>query len=267
MNILVTGGTGTLGRHIVRTALGAGHGVRVQSRRPRSENARAADSLAVEWRQADLASGDGVPEAVAGVDAVVHAAHDPRKPQLVDVGGTRRLVEAARAAGVDHIIYVSIVGVDRIPFGYYRAKVEAEQIVAESGVPYSVLRATQFHSFVDQIISVAGRIPLLLPLPTDFRVQSVAAEEVAERLIRALTDGPGGRLPDLGGPEVTTLGEAAARWKVARGVRKPVVRLPLFGGFAAGFRAGYNTVTEEGDRAAVRWEDWLAQEPTQAWQI
>jgi len=260
MNILVTGGTGTLGRHVVRTALGAGHGVRVQSRRPRSENARLEDSLTVEWRQADLASGDGVPEAVAGVDAVVHAAHDPRKPQLVDVGGTRRLVEAARAAGVGHFIYVSIVGVDRIPFGYYRAKVEAEQIVAGSGIPYSILRATQFHSFVDQIIRAAARVPFVLPLPTDFQVQSAAAEEVADRLVRALADGPGGRLPDFGGPEVTTLGEAAAQWKAARGVQKPVVRIPLFGGFAAGFRAGHNTVAG-GESGSARWADWLAREP------
>lgn len=110
------------------------------------------------------------------------------------------------------------------------------------------------------IISAAAHIPLFLPLPTDFQVQSVAAEEVADRLIRALADGPGGRLPDFSGPEVTTLGEAAAQWKAARGVQKPVVRVPLFGGFAAGFRAGHNTVAE-GERGSVRWADWLAQEP------
>ena len=145
---------------------------------------------------------------------------------------------------------------DEIPFGYYRAKAEAERLVAESGVPYSILRATQFHSFVDQLISTAARVPLVLPLPADFRVQSVAAEEVAARLIGALNGGPSGRLPDFGGPEVMTLGEAARVWKRVRGVQKPVVNVPLFGGLAAGFRAGHNTVPE-GEWGAVRWEEWL----------
>ncbi len=248
MKILVTGGTGTLGGYVVRSALEHSHTVRVQSRSP--------NSAPVEWARADLATGEGVREAVEGVDAVIHAASDPRKPQAVDVAGSRRLVEAAREAGTGHFIYVSIVGVDKIPFGYYRAKAEAERLVAESGVPYSILRATQFHSFVNQLIRSAARVPLVLPLPTDFRVQSVAAEEVAARLVRALDGGPGGHLPDFGGPEVMTLGEAAGKWKEALNVQKSVVNVPLFGGLAAGFRAGHNTVPE-GERGTVRWEAWL----------
>ena len=250
MRVLVTGGTGTLGRHVVRAALEHTHTVRVQSRSPQS------NSAPVEWARADLATGEGVREAVGGVDAIIHAASDPRKPQAVDVAGSRRLLEAAREAGVDHFIYVSIVGVEEIPFSYYRAKAEAERLVIESGVPYSILRATQFHSFVDQIIRTAARVPLVLPLPTDFRVQSVAAEEVAARLVGVLNGGPGGRLPDFGGPEVMTLGGAARVWRQARGVRNPVVNVLLFGGLAAGFRAGYNTVPE-GERGVVRWEEWL----------
>ncbi len=250
MRVLVTGGTGTLGRYVVRAALEHNHTVRVQSRSPQSNSAPA------EWARADLATGEGVREAVGGVDAIIHAASDPRKPQAVDVAGSRRLLEAAREAGVAHLVYVSIVGVEEIPFSYYRAKAEAERLVAESGVPYSILRATQFHSFVDQIIRTAARVPLALPLPTDFRVQSVAAEEVAARLVRVLNGGSGGRLPDFGGPEVMTLGEAAEVWKRARSVRKPVVNVPLFGGLAAGFRAGQNTVSE-GEHGVVGWEAWL----------
>ena len=89
------------------------------------------------------------------------------------------------------------------------------------GVPYSVLRATQFHSLVDGLISTAARMPLVIPLPTAFMVQSVATSEVADRLVQALVDGPGGRLRDLGGPEVMTLGEAAAVWKDVTRVTKP----------------------------------------------
>src|SRR5947208_17159226 len=114
MKVLVTGGTGSLGRPLVRAVNRAGHGVRVMSRRPR----RASAAGDTEWAQADIASGDGVRAAVDGVDAVIHAATDPRRPNAVDVGGTRHVIEAARSTGVRHIIYVSIVGIDEIPFPY-----------------------------------------------------------------------------------------------------------------------------------------------------
>ncbi|HEX2081655.1 MAG TPA: NAD(P)H-binding protein [Longimicrobium sp.] len=254
MKILLTGGTGGLGREVVRAAEGAGHTVRIASRR-----ARPADlAPAREWARMDVETGEGMAEALAGVDAVVHAASDPRRHAIVDVDGTRRLVEAARAAGTAHLVYVSIVGIHRIPFPYYRSKLAAERIVLESGVPHSILRATQFHGFVEMMIAgAAARVPLVLPLPTAFRFQSVATGEVAERLVRAVERGPGGRLPDFGGPEVLTMGEMARAWKAARGIGKPVVPLPLPGPVAAAFRAGWNTLGADGERGTLRWTDWL----------
>jgi uncharacterized protein YbjT (DUF2867 family) len=191
------------------------------------------------------------------VDAVIHAASDPRRHAAVDVDGTRRLAEAARAAGTAHLVYVSIVGIDQVPFAYYRSKLAAEQIVAASGVPHSILRATQFHSFIDTMTAGAARVPLILPLPTTFRFQSVDTGEAAERFVRAVQDGPGGRLPDFGGPEVLTWGEMAAAWKNARGVRGPTVHLPLPGPLAAAFRAGKTTLRDGGERGTIRWRDWL----------
>jgi uncharacterized protein YbjT (DUF2867 family) len=251
MKILLTGGTGGLGREMVRAAEDAGHTVRIASRRARPDGAPAGR----EWARMDLETGAGVREALEGVDAVIHAASDPKRHAVVDVQGTRRLAEAARAAGTAHLVYVSIVGIDQIPFGYYRAKLAAEQIVAASGVPHSILRATQFHSFVDTMTAGAARVPIILPLPTTFRFQSVDTGEAAERLVRAVQDGPRGRLPDFGGPEVLTWGQMAAPWKAARGVRKPTVHLPLPGALAASFRAGKNT--SNGERGTLRWEEWL----------
>jgi uncharacterized protein YbjT (DUF2867 family) len=252
MKILLTGGTGGLGREVVRAAEAAGHTVRIASRRARPEGVPAAR----EWARMDLDSGEGVADALAGADAVIHAASDPRRHATVDVEGTRRLADAARAAGTPHLVYVSIVGVDGIPFGYYRSKFAAERIVESSGVPHSILRATQFHTLVDAMLAGFARVPLLMPLPTTFRFQSCATAEAAARLVRAAEAGPGGRLTDFGGPEVLTLGEMAAAWKAARGIRRPVLHLPLPGALAAAFRAGKNTAPE-GDRGAVRWADWL----------
>lgn len=251
MRVLVTGGTGNLGRALKQAALAAGHIVRLMSRRSQPQSA----ANNVEWAQADVASGAGVREAVAGVDAILHAATDPRRAKEVDINGTRHLVEAARASGITHLIYVSIVGIDEIPYSYYKRKREAEEIIRSSGVPHSILRATQFHSLLNTLVAVAARVPMVLPLPTDFEFQSVAESEVAERLVRQLDERPSGRLADYGGPEVLTLGAMASTWMSIKGLRKKLIHVPLPGAIAAGFRAGKNTGAEA--RGVITWREWL----------
>jgi len=253
MKVLITGGTGTLGRALARTVKGAGHAVRVMSLRPRASN----DPVAYEWARADLASGEGLRGAVEGVETVFHLASDFNNAEAVDVSGTRRLVEASRACGVSHLVYISIVGIEEISTGYYRRKREAESIIESSGVPHSIQRATQFHTFVDNLLSKAARVPLVMPLPLGFKFQSVDESEVAARLAGCLEDGPRGRLVDFGGPEVLALEEMAKAWMEARGVRKRVVRLPLPGAAARALRAGRNTAPE-GVRGAIGWREWLA---------
>jgi uncharacterized protein YbjT (DUF2867 family) len=252
MRILVTGGTGVLGREVVSIAEAAGRTVRVGSRGPR----RAGIPAGREWAVMDLASGAGIDEVVAGADAVIHAASDPKNSQAADVDGTRALVKACRRSDVGHFVYVSIVGIDRIPMRYYQHKLAAEGIVASGDVPWSILRATQFHPFIDQLLGAAARFPLVMPLPAGFQVQSVDVGEVARRLVRCIDDGPCGRLPDFGGPEAMPLREAARAWRAARGVKKPLVSLPIPGRAAAALRAGANTVPN-GDHGTLRWREWL----------
>jgi uncharacterized protein YbjT (DUF2867 family) len=177
MRLLVTGGAGRLARDFARAGQQAGHQVRIMSRRPRTPES---DS---DWAVADLATGTGVADAVHGVEAVIHAASDPTNSSDAAVSGTRFLAERAQAAGVKHLIYVSIVGIDRIPLSYYRRKLAAEGAVARTGIPFSTLRATQFHYFVDLLLRQAARLPAVLPLPTGFKVQSVATEDVSDRLL------------------------------------------------------------------------------------
>ena len=187
----------------------------------------------------------------------MHAASDPRRAAEVDVEGTRRLLAAAAARSVAHLLYISIVGVDRIPHPLYQRKLAAEEIIAAGRVPWTILRLTQFHSFVNHILKRASRAPFVIVLPKRFRFQSVDLADAAARTARALSDGPGGRLPDYGGPDVLTLGEAAKTWRRVRGVRKAIVNLPMFGARAAAFRAGLNTAPD-GARGAVTFEQWLA---------
>jgi uncharacterized protein YbjT (DUF2867 family) len=206
----------------------------------------------------DLASGAGLPEAAADIESIVHLASDSRNARVVDVEGTRRLVDAARAASVTHLVYVSIVGVDRIPFAYYERKLEAERLIIESEVPFSIVRATQFHSFVAFLFSEAARFPFVMPIPSGFWVQSVDVPEVAARVSRAIDDGARGRLPDFGGPEVMPIEEAAAQWLQHRptGWVKAAVPVHLPGRIADAFRAAHNTCPN-GERGTVTWHEWL----------
>jgi uncharacterized protein YbjT (DUF2867 family) len=250
--VLVTGGTGVLGRELVPRLAHAGYTVRVMSRRrPQSDG-----QSELEWAQADLESGVGLAEAVSGADVILHAASSPRRhTKEVDVLGTQRLLEHAHTAGTPHFIYVSIVGVDRVPFGYYRHKLAAESLVQQAGLPWSILRAAQFHPFMDALLRTIVRLPIFA-LPTDFWFQPLDPGEVADRLCGCVQTGPAGRLPDLGGPEVRTLGELARIWLEVWGLQRRLIHLPLPGKVAAAFRQGLATVPEHAD-GKVTWWDWL----------
>lgn len=252
MKVLVTGGTGSLGRPLVRALLQEGSTVRVLSRKPRPEGALPQ----IEWVQADMTSNDELKDAVRGIDKIVHCASDPRRAQEVDVDGTQRLLDAAKQESVPHFAFVSIVGINEIDFGYYRKKVAAERMIESSGLNYTILRATQFHSLVNSMIAAAARLPLIMLLPTDFKFQTVAETEVVGRLLRCLRDPSSGPVLNFAGPEVLTLGEMAKTWMAVNRVKKSLVRLPIPGSVAAAFRAGKNTTTV-GDRGSISWEEWL----------
>lgn len=248
--VLITGGTGNLGGHLRRRLLEMGYQVRIMSR----GEPDAGQSAGVEWAVAQLVSGEGVREAVRGVDVIVHAASAPF-PRAVEVEGGRHLIAAAQAEGVEHFVYVSIVGVDEIDFSYYDSKRHVEQMLADSGLPYSIQRATQFHAFVNQIIQALAKLPVIL-LPKGWRFQPLSADDVAARLAAIVENGPEGRAPDLAGPEVLTLVEMLTTWMEANGVRKPILRIPVPGGLSRGFREGHNLAPERA-LGGLTWNEYV----------
>ncbi|SDY11423.1 NAD(P)H-binding [Modestobacter sp. DSM 44400] len=163
-----------------------------------------------------LVTGVGLGAALGGVETVRHLATGRS-----DVLAAFHLVAAARAAGIRHLAFISIVGVDRIPFPYYRQRVAIEELVSSSGIPFTIQRATQFHSFLEQFFTGLRFFPVLLA-PT-FPVQSIAAEEVAALLVQLVGAEPAGRAPDIGGPAARPLRELASVWRRAAGARRPVV--------------------------------------------
>ena len=205
----------------------------------------------------DLSSGQGLGTALAGVEVVVHAASDTRRLGRQDEAQTSQLLQAVRSAGsVRHVVYISIVGIDRISYAYYNRKLRCEEMIAASGVPHTILRATQFHELIALVLQTAGRLPVV-PLPLDFLFQPIAAAETADRLAQLAGAAPAGRVDDIGGPEVRTLDDLVRAWRQQRGRPRRVVRLPLPGKVARGFRAGANTCPDQAV-GTTTWEQFLS---------
>ncbi|MPY91923.1 MAG: NAD(P)H-binding protein [Acidimicrobiia bacterium] len=244
--ILVTGGTGNLGHLVVPRLVDAGHDVRVLSRHSRES------SEGIEFMTGDLATGDRIDAAVEGSEIIVHLAGSSKG----DEEKARHLVRAASRAGVRHLVYISVVGADRIPLGYFRSKLGAEREVADSGLPWTALRATQFHDLMSMAAQQMARLPVV-PVPAGFRFQPVDAGEVAARLVELALGPPAGLVPDLAGPRVYGMAAMVRGYLQARRKHRPIVPVWVPGKAARAFRAGANLAPE---RAVGRrtWEDFLA---------
>jgi uncharacterized protein YbjT (DUF2867 family) len=249
--VAVVGGTGTLGSLVVVELVGRGAAVRVLSR-----NAAALPSGA-EHRRVDLTSGEGLAVALAGATVVVDAANSTRGAEQTLVAGTRRLLEAGAAAGVGHHLAISIVGIDLVPMSYYRHKVAQEEAIEAGPLPWTLLRATQFHQLLDGAFAAAARFGIR---PTGAaKLQPIDPHIVAARLADAALASPAGRLPDLGGPRVATLGELSRAWATARGRHRLPLRVPAWGKIGRPLAAGALCVPG-GAAPGEDFEEWLRHE-------
>ncbi|MBB4684062.1 SDR family oxidoreductase [Amycolatopsis jiangsuensis] len=235
--ILVTGGTGRLGRALVPLLAEAGYRVRVLTRAQRAP-------AAWEWVRGDLRTGRGVAEAIEGADVLVHLATSLGRG---DIAATRTLLGAV-GAGKPHLVYPSIVGIDSIAFGYYRAKLACERLVEDSGLPWTILRTTQFHELIATVCDAQRRLPVTV-MPSRVCFQPIDGTEVAERLAGLVAAPAAGRVPDLGGPQVRDAADLARSYLRAIGRRRPVWPVPLAGKAIRDFRAGRHLARE---RAAGR---------------
>jgi uncharacterized protein YbjT (DUF2867 family) len=146
-------------------------------------------------------------------------------PSTVDVGGTRRLLDAAARAGVQHFLHVSIVGLEGASLPYSRVKLAGERLVRESPLPWSVVRATPYYYLLAKMLGGLRRLPVW-PLPTH-RWNPVDTTDVADYLIECLDDGRRGMREEIGGPEDLSLVEMAREFQLARGLRRPILPIPL----------------------------------------
>ncbi|MFB7221991.1 SDR family oxidoreductase [Streptomyces sp. NPDC056227] len=247
--LLVTGGTGTLGRLVVPLLRDAGCHVRVLSRHSRESGD------GIEYVTGDLLKDEGVESAVAGAGTVLHLAGGPKG----DDEATRNLVRAASRAGVQHLVYISVIGADRMPIGYFRSKLGAEQAVADSGLPWTTLRAAQFNNLVLTVVEKMTKLPVI-PVPGGLRFQPVDAREVAARLVELTLGKPAGLVPDLAGPNVYGVAELSRGYLQLRGKHRLMMPVRVPGKAGLAYRAGENLSLGEGTSVGARtWEDFLAE--------
>ncbi len=259
-DVLVTGGTGHLGSDIVGLLLAGGDRVRVLARTPGSKPG-------VEWIKGDLSTGEGLAAAVDGVRTVVHAATNSpaaqrgriklvdmlRSPSDVDVDGTRRLLTESHRAGVQHFCHVSIVGVREARLPYSRRKAEAEDLVRNGGIPWTIAPATAFYWLLARLFDNLPR--RMWPMPSNLAMQPCDSAEFAAYLVDCLGSGPAGDLAGFGGPETLPMPEFARQYLTAREISRRIVglRMPQFG-----LRRAGRQTCPGGQAGKVTWPGWLA---------
>ncbi|MEU6091433.1 NAD(P)H-binding protein [Streptomyces sp. NPDC047085] len=244
MKIVVVGGTGLIGSQVVALLRDRGH-----------EAVVASPSKGV-----DTLTGEGLAQAFKGADVVVDVSNSPSfdaEPALdFFTRSAQNMFRAEEEAGVRHHVALSIVGVDQVPdYGYYQAKVAQEEAVRGSGVPYSIVRATQFFEFIAPVMDMSTegtevRLPSL-------RLRPIASADVAAAVAEAAQSEPSNGVRNIAGPEVHGLDRLGEITLAAKPDGRTVVTDETAGLFAGmpDVLTGDDTV----DVASTRYEDWLKQ--------
>ncbi|RZU32184.1 SDR family oxidoreductase [Blastococcus saxobsidens] len=243
MKIVVAGATGSLGRHVVAAVRAAGHEPVSISR----------DS------GVDLVSGAGLVKRLRGASAVIDASatssNSARKSVDFFTTVIRNLLSAEREAGVPHHVAISIVGAATVNANYYAGKVAQEQVLQAAPSGWSLLRTTQFHEFVQQVVG-HGKVGPFQVVPA-MRSQPIAAAEVAAELVAIASGDPCGVVPELAGPREERMADLVRRYLAATGQRRPVIEVPVPGAWGRAMRNGSLLPSAGARRRRQTFGEWL----------
>lgn len=244
MRVAVAGGTGLTGRHVVDALMVGGHEPVVLAR---------ARGIDLTTAPTDL------DEALASVDALIDVTNVQTTRRKASFGFFdavgRNLLAAGERAGLRHHVALSIVGIDRVDFGYYEGKRRQEELLVTGRVPWTVLRATQFHEFTEQMLAVmpgpVAVVPRMLSRP-------VAVTEVAAELVRLVTEPPQGMAPELAGPREEQMSDLVRRLVKARGDRRIVLPVRMPGPAGRAMTRGALLPTAKGPRGTTTFDEWVS---------
>lgn len=245
-NLLVTGALGVLGSTVVQML--NHHGFRFSA----SGHGGTLASFATNWRQACLATGEGLDAAMEGRTAVIHCESHPTKP-TEDIRAMDRIIQSARKCGT-HVVYVGIAGIESTArrLASHRARLECERRLAVSGVRYTLVRATPLHDLVDRAFRrMSMGAWLLAPRMT---LQPVDSAYVASEVIALALDRPFGRVDDLHGPQTLDTARLSKAWLRRSARPKRWLAVPPFGSWRGLTGLGH----VEGQPGGITWSEWLA---------
>ncbi|ULT59635.1 NAD(P)H-binding protein [Neobacillus drentensis] len=233
MKVLVTGSSGQLGSTLLKQLNGSDYQVKLTSRR------KPEGIEHLEWVYSDLSTGEGIEEAIKDIDVIIHAATSPIKnSKIVEVSGFKEFI--GKLHHIKHFLYPSIVGIDEIPFNYYQQKYKAENLLKNSSIPHTIVRATQFHHFVEKIF-ISKPLFKRYIVPGNIPFQSVDVSEFANHLIGLVEKDPQGRAEDFAGPDIMTLREMAELKININHEPNKVLNISLPGKLYKSFSDGKNT--------------------------
>jgi uncharacterized protein YbjT (DUF2867 family) len=247
-SLFITGGSGFLGREVAAVAQQNGIPFTIASRTNPAGMAN--------WVHLDLEQDGNFDELLRGHSVVLHLASGTRvRSRIIDVEGTKRLVRAAKNNGVRHVVYISIVGIDSVPTDYYQSKLLAEREIIASGIPYTILRTTQFHGFVDFMLQRLLRYRIaFLPI---IQVQPIDISVVARSLVQRAKEQPRNAIVQLGGKEIFGSRELAEICLKHRRQKRIIVGFPLPGKAGTAMRNGALTCAER-TKEGLSWSEWVA---------
>lgn len=239
--ILVTGGSGYLGSHIVRKLVEAGKSVRVMvHNRQRAERESRLNGLSIEWVEADVTRPESLVAALDGVETIVHTVaiaieKGGRTYESINYQGTVNLVDAAKKLGIRRFINISQLGASPdLPYRFLASKGRAQAYVAQSGLDWTAFRPSVIWGPEDEFANTFAKLvpltPLIFPIVggEDARFEPVWVEDVASSVLKALDDPSTAQQEfELGGPEILTLEEIERRTLTSVGARRWMIPFPM----------------------------------------
>ena len=248
--ILVTGGTGNLGKEIVNLLSENKLNASVLT-----SHSDASKDGKINFIKGDLTRKDSLMALKNRFDIIVHSASNPPDSDIVDVIGTQNLLDVIKNS-IAHFIYISIVGVDKSTYKYYQNKHRVENIIKDSGIPFTTIRATQFHDFVlERIIKSFDKgSGNKFSIPENFRFQTIDIKDVSKKVLEVIKDGSLNGIVDVGGPEILTLEEMLHSYLelLKRNERIETEPSDLYKIFATGIN-----LCPEQKYGTITWEDYL----------
>ncbi len=256
-NILLTGGTGQLGRMLLNELEIQHLSVSVLTR-----GKALASNSGMKVINADLSDRSSLNSALnRNYDVVIHCASNPLESDTVDVKGTENLLYAVGKGNVKNFVYISIVGVDKSTYRYYQDKRRAEELVISSGVPYTILRITQFHDFVLNRILDAGKENDVITVPAGLKFQSIDLSDVSKKINQLIESGPCNSILQIGGPEILDADDIIREYQT---IVKPAKRIQFastLNDFQKLFTTGINLCPDQ-KWGTVSWGDYLSSRRT-----